>query len=153
MRRAHLLILGAWLIQAAAWFLPVITDGVRFPSGLPGWEAFRSAFSPVWTYNGGAMNSKIGAVAAVLSAVTTILFIVGSPWVLWRGSRSVRRMSAWIAVGAFLLDAHWYFFYGMNQSGLMIGYFLWWVSFLAMAIGLFDLAGRSGAVSKMSEGD
>jgi hypothetical protein len=149
MRRAHLLIFGAWLTHAAAWFLPVITDGVRFPHGLPGWEAFRIALSPVWSY--GTAFSGIGAVASVLSAATTILFVVGSPWVLWRGSNSLRRTSAWIAVGAFVLDAHWYFFYGRSDSGLMIGYFVWWFSFLVMAIGLFDLAGRRGVVSKVRE--
>nr|HEV7952539.1 hypothetical protein [Candidatus Acidoferrales bacterium] len=155
MRRAQLLIFGAWLIFAAAWFLPVITDGERFPGGLPGWQAFRTALGPVWPYISGTAYSAIGAVAAVLSAVTTILFVVvfigGSPWLVWRGSRSVRRISAWVAVGAFLLDAHWYFFYGMNQSGLMIGYFLWWFSFLVMALGLFDLAGRRGVDSGRAE--
>jgi hypothetical protein len=151
MRRAHLLILGAWLIFAAAWFLPVVSNGGKFPSTLPGWQAFRTALSPVWPYEG-AQFTGIGAVSAVLSAVTTILFVVvfmgGSPRIVWRGSRSARRMSAWVAVGAFVLDAHWYFFYGMNQSGLMIGYFLWWFSFLVMAAGLFDLAGRRDAVLK-----
>jgi hypothetical protein len=84
MKRAHILIFSAWLIHAAAWFLPVITDGVRFPHGLPGWEAFRTALSPLWAY--GTAFSGIGAVAAVLSAVTTIVFVLGSPWILWRGT-------------------------------------------------------------------
>jgi hypothetical protein len=137
MRRAHVLIFSAWVIQALAWFLPVISDGVRFPHGLPGWEAFRTALSPLWAY--GTAFSGIGAVVAVLSAATTVLFIIGSPWILWRGSNSVRRLAAWIAVGSFVLDAHWYFFYGRNESGLLIGYFLWWISFLVMAVGLFDL--------------
>jgi hypothetical protein len=154
MRRAHLLIFGAWLIFAAAWLLPVVSDGGTFPSTLPGWQAFRTALSPVWPYEG-AQFTGIGAVAAVLSAVTTILFIVvfmaGSRWIVWRGSRSVRRVSAWVAVGAFALDAHWYFFYGMNQSGLMVGYFLWWFSFLVMAMGLFDLAGGRGGAEKIGE--
>lgn len=150
MKRARLLIFGAWLIFAAAWFLPVTNDGARFPDGLPGWEAFRAALSPVWPYISSPFTG-IGAVAAVLSAVTTILFIVGSPLVWWRGSRSVRRVSAWVAVGAFVLDAHWYFFYGRGQSGLMIGYFVWWVSFLVMAVGLFDLARGRDGISKRTE--
>jgi hypothetical protein len=125
---------------------PVITDGVRFPHGLPGWEAFRTALSPLGAY--GTAFSGIGAVAAVLSAVTTVLFVVGSAWILRRGSNSVRRASAWIAVGSFALDAHWYFFYGRGDLGLLIGYFLCWISFLVMAVGLFDLAGRRGGAEK-----
>ena len=154
MRRAQLLIFGAWLIFAAAWFLPVVSDGGTFPSSLPGWTAFRTALSPVWPYEGTAFTG-IGAVAAVLSALTTIVFIAvfiaGAPWVLWRASNSVRRVWAWVAVGAFVLNAHWYFFYGRNDSGLMIGYFLWWFSFLVMAAGLFDLAGRRGATPGLAE--
>ena len=154
MRRAQLLIFGAWLTFAAAWFLPVITDSVRFPDGLPGWVAFRAALSPVWPYEG-AVFTGIGAVAAVLSALTTIIFvavfIAAAPWVLWRASNSVRRVWAWVAVGAFVLNAHWYFFYGRNDSGLMIGYFLWWFSFLVMAAGLFDLSGGRDGVSRQPE--
>src|ERR1700722_10105482 len=116
MKRAHLLILAAWLIHAAAWFLPVIDDGVRFPSGLPGWQAFRTAFSPVWPY-ADTHYSGIAAVAAALSAVTTIFFVLVSPWVLLRGSHSARRVSAWIAAASFVLDGHWYFFYGRSESG------------------------------------
>ena len=150
MKRTHLLILGAWLIHATAWFLPVITDGVRFPSGLPGWEAFRAALTPIWVF--GAPYSNIGAVAATLSALTTIFFVLISPWVVLRGSPSLRRVAASIAAASFVLDAHWYFFHGRNSLGLRIGYFLWWFSFLVLAIGLFDLAGRRGAVAKAGEG-
>ncbi len=142
MRRAHFLIFGAWLVHTAAWFLPVITDGVRFPSGLPGWQAFRTAASPVWPCEGGSNFTVIGAMAATLSAVTTLLFLFGSPWVVLRGSQSLRRVSAWVATAAFILDAHWYLFYGRSQSGLLVGYFLWCFSFLVLAVGLFDLAAR-----------
>lgn len=150
MRRANFLIGAAWIVHAVAWFLPVITDGVRFPSGLPGWEAFHVALTSVRGYQAGTF-SGIGAVAATLSAVTTIFFVVGSPWILWRGSQSARRVAAWIAAASFVLDGHWYFFYGRGDSGLMIGYFLWWFSFLVLAIGLFDLAGRCGTASKAGE--
>ena len=147
MRRAYLLISGAWVVHAVAWFLPAIDDGVRFPDGLPGWQAFRTALSPVWPY--GATFSAIESVAATLSAVTTIFFILISPWIVWRGSYAARRVGAWIAAASFILDAHWYLFYGRNSSGLQIGYFLWWFSFLLLAIGLFDLAGRRGAASNV----
>ena len=45
LKRPKLLISAAWLLHVMAWFLPVIKDGARLPSGLPGWEAFRAASS------------------------------------------------------------------------------------------------------------
>jgi hypothetical protein len=64
-----------------------------------------------------------------------------------RGKRSLRRASAWAAATAFLVNLHWYIRLSRDgwRSGLGIGYFLWWSSFVVLAIGLFDLAGRNDA--------
>ena len=40
---------------------------------------------------------------------------------------------------------HWYVLYGPDRSDLRIGYFLWWLSFAVLAVGLFDLAGLDRA--------
>jgi hypothetical protein len=80
-----------------------------------------------------------------LSAITTLFFALGSPLVVFRGSRSTRYFSAWIACAAFLVNAHWYVF-GEIQSAvskLRIGYFVWWLSFAVLALGLFGLAGQN----------
>jgi len=138
MRRAHLLIFAAWLFHAAAWFLPIV-KGAASPNWLPGWEAFRAAFSAVWPYEG--INfTGYGAVPATASAVATILFILGSPLVVLRGPHSLRA-SALAAATAFVVNAHWYVLSGSDRSDLRIGYFLWWFSFLLLATGLLDLAG------------
>jgi len=142
MKRPHLLILGAWLVHAAAWFLPVVKDGVTLPEGLPGWQAFRVAFAVVWPYESVNFDTWYTAALATASAVTTLLFIFGSPWVVWRGSPSLSRACAWVAVAAFVLNAHWYVLFWSDRSDLRIGYYLWWLSFAFLAIGLFDLAGR-----------
>src|SRR5215469_5087373 len=47
-RRQQLLIWAAWLVYVAAWFFPVVKEGVTLPDGLPGWQAFRVAASAVW---------------------------------------------------------------------------------------------------------
>ncbi len=142
MKRPHLVILGAWLVHAAAWFLPVTKDGVTLPDGLPGWQAFRVAFTAVWPYETFNFDTWYTAVLATASAVTTLLFLFGSPWVVWRGSPSLSRASAWVAAVAFVLNVYWYFLFWSDRSDLRIGYFLWWLSFVFLAIGLFDLAGR-----------
>ena len=141
MKRLHLLIPCAWLVHAAAWLLPVVDGGVTLPKGLPGWEAFRWASSAVWPFGpfeGGKFDTWYDAALATVSAATTLLFIFGSPWVVLRGSRSLWRASAWAAATAFVVNAHWYVLYGSDRSGLKIGYFLWWLSFALLAIGLFE---------------
>ncbi len=134
------MISGAWLLHAAALVLPVIKGGVRLPRGLPGWEAFRVASCAVWPYKDFRFDTWYAAVLATVSAVTTLLFILGSPWVALWGPRSLWRASAWAAVAAFVVNVHWYLLSGSDRSDLRIGYFLWWLSFVLLAIGLFDLA-------------
>jgi hypothetical protein len=151
MKKPNLLISCAWLLHAAAWFLPVVKDGVKLPNGLPGWQAFRYAFSAVWPIDDGKFAAWYYAVLATVSAVTTLLFIFGSPWVVLRGARSVWRASAWAAAAAFIVNAHWYVLLGSDRSDLRIGYFLWWLSFALLATGLFDVVGsRKTAESKRS---
>jgi len=131
MRRPHLLISGAWLLHAVAWFLPIVKGGVTFPHGLPGWQAFRVAACSVWPYDNFRTDEWYNAVLSTLGAATTLLFIFGSVWVVSRGSYALRRASAWIAASAFIIDAHWYVLFGSDRKDLRIGYFLWWFSFLA----------------------
>jgi hypothetical protein len=137
MRRPYLLISGAWLLHAVAWFLPVIKGCVSIPRGLPGLEALCMSFGEwPWPYS----------VLGPLSAVTTIVFIVGSPWIVLRGSRSVWRASAWATAVTFIVNAHWLTLFDSEKAGLRIGYFLWWLSFSLLAVGLFDLARQNMVV-------
>jgi hypothetical protein len=82
-----------------------------------------------------------------MSAATTLLFVLGSMWVVWAGSRAVRRASAWIAASSFIVNAQWFLHFGSDRIDLRVGYFLWWFSFLLLAIGLFQLS-RSADHSK-----
>jgi len=145
MKRPHLLISCAWLLHAAAWLLPVVKGGAKLPERLPGWEAFRYASSAVWPIEGENFDTWYYAVLATVSSVTTLLFIFGSPWAVLRGSLSLWRATAWAAATAFVVNAHWYVLYGSDRSDLRIGYFLWWLSFVLLALGLFDLAGSHRA--------
>jgi uncharacterized membrane protein YqaE (UPF0057 family) len=116
MRRHQLPICAARLVFVAAWFLPVIAEGVTLPDGLPGWQATR--------------------------ALTTLLFLPGSVWAVWARRRRVCLAFAGLAALAFAVNVHWYVFAGAKRWELRIGYYLWWVSFLLMALGLFDLSRR-----------
>jgi hypothetical protein len=143
MRKVHLVILGAWLLQAAAWFLPVVREGVTLPQGLPGWQAFRVAACAVWPYEGWHVEGWYNTVLSTVSAITTLLFVLGSVWVVLRGSRKLQRTSAWIAASAFIVNAHWYVRFGSSRMDLRVGYFLWWFSFILLALGLFYLSRRA----------
>jgi hypothetical protein len=138
------LIWAAWLVHLVAWFLPVVQEGVTFPHGLPGWQAFRVAACGVWPCRDISIDKWYQAVFFTISGVTTLLFIPGSVWAVWSGSRSLRRGSAWVAISAFVVNAHWYVLYGSDRDDLRIGYFLWCSSFLLMGLGLFDLTRREG---------
>jgi hypothetical protein len=143
MTRPRLVISVAWLLNGSAWFLPAVT-GVGVP--FLGVQAFVMAASE--TMPSQRFYTGYGVLLAVLSALTSLFFVVGSPWVVLRGTRSLQRWSAWIASVAFLFNAHWYVRLRPDSwmSGLGIGYYFWWLSFAVLAIGLFDLAGRnSGA--------
>ena len=144
MRIQRLLIWAAWLVHVVAWFLPVVKEGVTLPDGLPGWQAFRVAASAVWPLPDVTLDKWYKAVLFTMSAVTTLLFFPGSAWAVSSGSRTLRQAFAWAATSAFVVNAHWYVLYGGSaRQDLRIGYFLWWLSFLLLALGLFDLSRRS----------
>ena len=132
---------GAWLIHTAAWFLPVVEIGDRFPHGLPGLQAWLVSFFAVFPSET-KFDTWYDRGLVIVSAVSTLLFVLGSPWVIWRGSHSLRLASAWAAVSAFIINSHWYVLDGAHRSQLRIGYFLWWLSFMVLGIGLFDSARR-----------
>jgi hypothetical protein len=147
MRRAHLLISAAWLMQGAAWFLPVVTSigGLRIDP-IPGWGAFLAASTAFWPHTDSLFSTWYESLFATASVGTTVFFFVGSTWALLRGSHSLRRGFGWAAAIAFLVNSHWYVRLSYDGlSGLGIGYFLWWWSFVMLAIGLLDLAGRNDA--------
>ncbi len=140
MRKPYLLISAAWVFQLVAWFLPVIKPG-EFRPAIPGWQAFRYAACGVWQCKGIHFDAWYYAVLSTVSMITTLFFVLGSPWVVLRGTQPVRRGFAWAAAAAFIFNSHWIVIFGSERSELTIGYFLWWSSFLLLAIGLFNLEG------------
>ena len=145
MRRAHILILLAWLLQTASWILPAVKGflGSRIDHGIQGWEVFLSQTCALRPCGDASADPWYGTTISATGVVTTILFLLGSPWILWRASRRLRRVAAFVAAGAFVVNSQWYVFYVPVRSDLGVGYFLWCGSFALLAIGLFWLAGTS----------
>jgi len=134
------LVLAAWVLQLVAWFLPVVAPQ-DLRGTIMGWKAFRLASCGVWPCEGLEFQGMIYSVLSTISVITTLFFIFCSPWVVLRGSRTIQKSSAWFVAAAFVFNAHWIVIFGDQRSLLMIGYFLWWLSFLLLAIGLFLLQG------------
>jgi len=143
MRKAHSVLAAAFLVHAAAWLLPVVKEGVTLPQGLPGWQAFRVAACAVWPYERFKIDEWYYVALSTMSAATTILFVLGAGWVVAFGARRLRRASAWIAALAFVVNAHWVIRFGSDRTDLRIGYFLWWFSFILLALGFFRISGRT----------
>ena len=135
MRKANLLIWAAWILHVASWFLPVVKP-YDFHEALPGWQAFRFAACAIWPC-GAEFQTVYHAVLATVSTITALLFVLCSPWVVLRGSQSLRQWSAWVAAAAFVSNMHWIVTFGPQRSELAVGYFVWLLSFLLLAIGLF----------------
>jgi hypothetical protein len=136
------------LAYLLAWFLPVIEDGVTLPNGLPGWEAFRVALSPVWPYGDFKTSSWpwYWQGLSVLSAVTNAVMVV-SLAVLARARSSLTRAMAWSSGLAFCINAQWCL--RMDQlSDLRSGYWLWWASFLGLFVVLLSARTRQNGAQR-----
>jgi hypothetical protein len=137
MRKPNLIILIAWTAYVLAWFLPVLRSTDEH--GLVrGWLATRLAACGVWRCKGIEFEALHHAVLATISVLTTVVFLC-SPLVVLRGSAKGVRFAAWAATAAFVFNTHWIIIFGPERSQLAIGHYLWWLSFLLLAIGLFSV--------------
>ena len=132
MKSRILFVTGA-LLFVAAWGLPVIKDGVTLPGGLPGWQAFRVAASPLWPYEGVATDSWYHPALCSLSAATNLVMLAVPTFSVRR--RIFNRAAAIAAIEAFAVNTQWVL--GAGAPGdLRIGYYVWMLSFLLVGCGL-----------------
>ena len=135
MKRA--LVWIAWTAFVLAWFLPVIHNGVTLPEGLPGWEAFMIAA-------GALLPSKdaghwLSRVLPALSAGTNVLAIL-APWLSGQPSQRNRRLLVGAFAAAFAVNSYWWF---IAADELLIGYYVWWLSFAGQALAIWFSARRA----------
>jgi hypothetical protein len=112
----------------AGWFLPAAAE-------IPGWMAFRYAFSPVWPYSSSAPQGGEDAVPQVLSALSNVVFVV---MVTQLVAGNVKRPGLYlrVAIACFVLNLYW--FVQMLRDGsageLLIGYYVWLAAFALLVI-------------------
>ncbi len=134
------------VLFAVAWLIPVHKYGHTLPEGIPGWEAFIAALSPLW-----AKPEALSAYDAALSAASAatnffvLALLVAWPWRVGK----VVRLLGWACLFSLPLNAKWVL--SNLRPDLRLGYFAWWLSFgvLAFAIWLRVRAPRQQQV----EGD
>jgi hypothetical protein len=138
MTKRYLVIATAWLLHSASWFLPAVKGflGSRLDHGIPGWDVFLGATCALLPCGTPTLDPWYGRALAAAGAITTILFVFASPWIVWRASRKLRHAAAFVAGVAFVVNSQWYLFYVPVRSDLGVGYFLWCCSFGLLALGL-----------------
>jgi hypothetical protein len=154
MTKRYLVIATAWLLHTASWFLPAVKGffGSRLDHGIPGWEVFLAETCALRPCGVASADPWYGTAISAAGVVTTVLFVLGSPWIVWRASRKLRRAAAVVAAAACVVNSQWYVFYVPDRFDLGVGYFLWCSSFGLLAIGLFLLAGsNNGLVSTQQQ--
>jgi hypothetical protein len=153
MTKRYLVIATAWLLHTASWFLPAVKGflGSRLDQGIPGWAVFLSQTCALRHCGVASADPWYGTAISVAGIVTTVLFVLGSPWIVWRASRKLRHSAAFVATAAFVVNCQWYVFYVPVRSDLGVGYFLWCSSFGLLAIGLFLLAGSNNGLESTQQ--
>jgi hypothetical protein len=135
MTRPTATVSAAWFIHAVAWFVPVHKYGVCLPRGVPGWEAFRIALSPLWPYEGSGWSGPwYGNVVISASALTNVIMLASLVIALQKVDE-LQRVAGWAAIGACVLNSYWWVA-DKDRVDLRIGYYLWWLSFLVLGLGL-----------------
>jgi hypothetical protein len=120
------------VIYVISWLLPVHANGVKFPRGMPGWQAFVVALLAPWDSQALDRDLWWRFVVALgfLSALTNVLMLLSAP-ILLIGARRGTRILACLAAAAWLVNAVWIIVPGRDQ--LRVGYYLWWTSFAILA--------------------
>jgi hypothetical protein len=145
-RKHYLVIAMAWALHAASWFLPAVRSllGGRLAESIRGWEVFLAQTCALWPCADNSVDPWYGTAISAAGVISTVLFVLGSPWIVWRAARRVRRAAAIAAAAAFVVNSQWYVFYVPDRCDLGVGYDLWCFSFGLLAVGLFMLANSNG---------
>ncbi len=149
MKRATILLAIAAFLYVLSWLMPVVDGGTTLSDGgLPGWEAFRVALAPIWSYEGLAGDKWWSDLLSVLSALTNIAFLAATA-VLASWPQRFRRGIFWSLVSATIINALW-FVLSAERGDLSIGYYLWLSSFIVLAVAARSVPADAGPANAPS---
>jgi hypothetical protein len=67
------------------------------------------------------------------------VIILASLVITLAGSGRLQRVTGWAAIGASVLNSYWWVV-DEDRVDLRIGYYLWWLSFVVLGLGLIRMA-------------
>jgi len=111
-----------------SWFLPVIHE-------VNGWKAFLVAFGGFWT----PLEDWPHHLVMALTTLTNVVMIVAIGAFIRRGALQSRW--AWGLIIAGVFDTYWLKPLLQEGADILIGFYLWWLSFFV--VGLASLDSRS----------
>ena len=144
MKRATIVLAVATFIYVLSWLMPVVDGGTTLrDGGVPGWEAFRVALSPIWSYEGLAGDdSWFSDLISVLSGLTNIGFLASVAVLAFWPQRFTRAIFCGLVL-ATIINALW-FVLSDERGDLRIGYYLWLGSFIVLAMAARSIPARTG---------
>ena len=126
MKRLNTALSIGWLTFLVSWFLPVHVLGPTLADGvLPGWQVARDTLSGE------------GGIHGIASAITNIVMLATVPVALFGSRKLVAWLTGLSIVGA-LVNGVWAIRV-LPDGGLLIGYYLWFISFAIVAFGMWRL--------------
>lgn len=130
---------------AVSWFVPVHRAGAKIGAGeLPGGQAFRLALSRITEIPESTPDQLPWAVLAPASALTNFFFVIAAIALL-RGPGRPHRIVKWGSLLCVPLNMFWLVL-GNDRGDLLLGYYLWMVSFVLLAVAAFGRSGSDGRV-------
>jgi hypothetical protein len=129
-------------LYSVSWFLPVIKYGERLGNGPPGWEALQVVLSPLWRPES-IIEEPWFALLSVASGLTNVFMLVALFRQI-RGHDPSLRSWTWLAWIAVAIDASW-MGVDLKDQDLRIGYYLWFFSFVFLAVSFLVNDARQGS--------
>ena len=135
------LLLGAAAVAyVISWFFPVF-DGSTVPGGLSGWQAMRGVLNPLWDHQR-LIESPWFSLLGIVTGLSNVFMIVALINLFFSRLASANRWRR-LTLAAAAVNTSWL---GMDwpDHDFRIGYYLWLLSFLLLAIAVWPRSVRTG---------
>ncbi|MBI2794858.1 MAG: hypothetical protein HYX66_09455 [Ignavibacteria bacterium] len=122
-------------VYITSWFVPVARYGDTLSSGtVPGWQALRVSLSPLWSQDFPVPSAWYKSALMVFSGLSNLLIVIVMGLLLFDFKFKSKWLKSAVIVSA-VVNLHWVLMSGTSVDAL-IGYYLWELTFIAVAVWL-----------------
>jgi hypothetical protein len=122
-------------VYITSWFVPVARYGGTLSTGtVPGWQALGVSLSPLWSQGFPLKNEWYLSALMIFSGFSNLLIVAVMGLLLF----DIRFASKWLksaVIVSAIVNLHWVLNPGTGGEAL-IGYYLWELTFVAVAVWL-----------------